>query len=300
MDLLAYYDSDSCASNSHNDCDCDCGENRMGQQPLDAILAVSAESPPESHSTVIPSQTLGCVTIIASGPDDTRLNESVTGLFTRTVPHRVGNWAGHVFLDVTSTLRNPSDPDDQIGAFAERCRRVLQDFEQSGVLVAPHPTASFHVSLARPFYVHIACIDSFVRQLRIRLESRIADAFRGENNRTALIPIVSSKPVVLVNEEKTRSFFAWSVVSNHILRELVKVVDEVMDLYRLSHYYDPPTFHVSVASFPGDLSMIRERLEDTLRLDSGCDRTRPGILYHRVASVHCTFGTTKAFQIPLD
>ncbi|OEU19760.1 hypothetical protein FRACYDRAFT_268083 [Fragilariopsis cylindrus CCMP1102] len=65
--------------------------------------------------------------------------------------------------------------------------------------------------------------------------------------------------IVLMNDEKTRSFWCWNVYPNATLRRLLAHVDAVLKTYNQPIYYRPARFHVSVASFPGN---ILEKLAD--------------------------------------
>ena len=63
--------------------------------------------------------------------------------------------------------------------------------------------------------------------------------------------------IVLLNEEKSRSFWCWKVYPNATLLRLVGHVDSVLKSYNQPLYYRPAHFHVSTASYPGNI-MLRE------------------------------------------
>lgn len=59
---------------------------------------------------------------------------------------------------------------------------------------------------------------------------------------------------VLLNDEKTRSFLCWKVRPNATLRRIVAHVDNLMKSYNQPVYYEPAKFHISIASFPGNIA----------------------------------------------
>jgi hypothetical protein len=214
-----------------------------------------------------------------------------------------------------------------------------------------HNPAHLHISLSKYFSMSIANLEPFVEQLgvlvqdtkltrsRIIIETGSCSKSGSNNNK-------SSRPTILINDERTRSFWCWNVSSstgvssnsssNDVLVRLVGLVDTVLKRYKQPTYYQPPTFHISIASFAGDLTkdVVEPSLADKLSDDdigSGCgslSKTSPARTHLGeskkslskeedddvndsdddddddsiivvVDRIICSFGTTKEFVIPL-
>jgi hypothetical protein len=106
--------------------------------------------------------------------------------------------------------------------------------------------------------------------------------------------LVDTTGVLLVNDEKTRSFYGWRVCPNPSIHRMLRHVDEVLKNYNQPSYYDPPIFHISLASVTGDISKLWAELED-MDEDEGEDETT----FTSVSQICCTFGTTKKYTIDL-
>jgi hypothetical protein len=96
--------------------------------------------------------------------------------------------------------------------------------------------------MSKYFSLQVPQIDTFAR--------RLADLVRQEHYMNLFVDI---DEIVLMNDEKTRSFWCWNVYPNATLRRLLAHVDTVLKLYNQPIYYQPARFHVSVASFPGNI-----------------------------------------------
>jgi Uncharacterised conserved protein len=135
------------------------------------------------------------------------------------------------------------------------------------------------LSLSRPFYLQEASIESFVSILRDRLQYQQAFSLK-----------VPNQGMCLVNEDRNRSFWALPVETSDDLVATVHAVNEALQHFNQLTYYDPPLFHVSVASVPlllPELSTFK---------DSQCH----GSNQLPVRSICCTFGSTKDIEIPLS
>lgn len=176
-------------------------------------------------------------------------------LFLRSVPHRKGHWAGHIQIKIPMTASSPSSLQSWKKHSVERFRHLLERNGVSGTIVQ-HDV--LYISLSKFFSLQLSQIDSFT--------SRLADLVRHEHSTHLYIDPTASDDtdgingIVLMNEEKTRSFWCWKVHANATLRRLVTHVDTVLKMYNQPTYYEAARFHVSVASFPGN---IRQKLNDT-------------------------------------
>jgi hypothetical protein len=100
---------------------------------------------------------------------------------------------------------------------------------------------------------------------------------------------VSVQGRCLINEDGTRTFWALPVQATDDLLSTVRIVDDVLRQYGQPTYYDPPLFHVSVASVP--LAVANSKSID--------EAESWGSAYLTVREVSCAFGTTKQFDILL-
>jgi hypothetical protein len=207
----------------------------------------------------------GCVEVVS-------IQDISPDTFDRSLPHVRGNWAGHIFAPLTEDLS------EQVEASIESFRKALELSGWSGKVVAQ---TGLHVSFSRPFFLQVASIESFQRELRAALSYERALA-------TKVI-----KPIVLSNDEGTRSFFGWKLDTNPGLVRLVREIDAVMIKYKQKQYYNPPIFHISLASIHGEVPAKITSLLDPLVEDQDFE----SLLHLRQLS--CTFGTTKRFEIAL-
>jgi hypothetical protein len=127
------------------------------------------------------------------------------------------------------------------------------------------------------------------------------------------VPIQTKKEQILMNEQQSRSFWCWTVVlpttttttTQSVLVRLVQYVDTVLTMYQQPIYYQPPQFHITVASFPGELNNLHHVEEETdddddddHNHDDGDDDDDTMVVLC-VNKLICTFGGTKEFTIPL-
>jgi hypothetical protein len=213
-------------------------------------------------------------------------NEAPTDEFQRTVPHRRGHWAGHVLVPMTSTV-GVQAVEKSIIAF----QKTLERNGHSGTLVRH---AHLHLSLSKCFSLQLAFIDSFVNKLAQRIKI--------ERSTKLFVDHREHGGTILVNEEKTRSFLSWKVKANTSLLRIVKHVDSILAEYGMPLYYDPPIFHISLASFAGNLEDLKnidpaEDHSSSSENGSSSDDEEPCFLV--VDHVVCRFGTTKSYTIPL-
>jgi U6 snRNA phosphodiesterase len=191
--------------------------------------------------------------------------------FTRAEPHVRGNWAGHVFVRVESR-----EALEGASSAVLRFRDLLEGDGYSCVLCKHE---HYHLSLSRPFYLQEASIESFVSILHDRLHYQQAFTLK-----------VLNRGLCFANESRNRTFWALPVETSDDLLSTVQAVDEALKHFNQPTYYNPPSFHVSVASVP--LLVTEERI---LTEPQGL-----GSNQQAVHSISCTFGTTKTFEISLS
>ena len=266
MDLLHLYES----SSSDNDNDDDNKDEQDGQ-PHDANAPNTDTSDTKLADSHYKKQKIGTVTIVA----DRDLSPQQKSLFVRSQPHVRGNWAGHLYAAVTlSATDYQTTADEAVQTFS----RDLERAGWSGTLVQH---AAIHLSLARPFYLQTSCIDSFVDKLQRCLATCPACTVRCVAN-----------PLLLVNDTGQRSFLTWPVQASASLQTIVQHMDRVLVEYNQAVYYQPASFHVSLASFAGAESSLLQPTQPKVA-------TTAWFPIH-VDRIQCTLGTTKSFTIPLQ
>lgn len=221
------------------------------------------------------------ITIVSS-------SQAYPPLFKRSIPHRQGHWAGHVMIPVK--LFSPSF----IRSSVQQFKRRLERNGYSGIVVEHE---EIHISLSKHFSLQVSNLESFVKQLKRRLE---------KEHPTKLF--VDTSGNILVNDERTRSFWGWSVQPNDSLRRILAQVDSVLEKYNQPPYYENPIFHISLASMAEDLAHLNKSAgEESDNADNDSsessddddddvytnDNTIP------VDRILCKFGNKKTFEIML-
>ena len=225
-------------------------------------------------------------------------NVSPSTIFVRSVPHIPGNWAGHLFCPV---------PNDSSGWHTDIMTESVLRFQQhlendfgefGGTQIISHvppnennartlPTIiPMHLSLSRPFALQLSSLESFVTKLQQRLQHLPATTLR----------VHPTAERILVNDDRTRSFWTWPVDANPTLMAILEEIDAVLQAYKQPTYYDPPLFHISLASVVGDLEAISTK---NIQNSSPKPSTANKSLYMTVNQIHCTFGTTKHYKMDL-
>lgn len=241
--------------------------------------SVDGPKAPQEHDVPEPSkkkQKQGMVEVIPS-------RQASPDLFVRTIPHKRGKWSGHVFCpfpnvdDATATATVQSS----VTKFQNRLERA----GFSGIMVQ-HEARHLHFSLSRHLSFQIGSIESFMKQLATRVSAERSTRL-----------LVDTTGVLLVNDEKSRSFYGWRVCPNPTIHRMVRHVNEVLKNYNQPPYYDPPIFHISLASVTGDISKLWAESEDSM--DDHEEEDHDGTTFTSVQSICCNFGTTKTFSIDL-
>jgi hypothetical protein len=196
-------------------------------------------------------------------------------LFVRTIPHKRGRWSGHVFCPF------PNADDAMVQSSVTKFQNRLERAGFSGILVQHE---ELHFSLSRHLSFQIGSIESFMKQLATRVSAERSTRL-----------LVDTTGVVLVNDEKTRSFYGWRVCPNLTIHRMLRHVNEVLKNYNQPSYYEPPIFHISLASVTGDISKLWAESEGMDDDDDDQNRTT----FASVQKICCTFGTTKKYTIDL-
>lgn len=206
-------------------------------------------------------------------------------LFKRTISHRQGHWAGHIMIPVKSF--SPSFICGSIQEFQHK----LQHHGYSGIVVEHDET---HLSLSKHFSLQISNLEPFVRHLKKRLE---------KERPTKLY--VNTSGNILVNDERTRSFWGWNVQANTGLRRILSHIDSVLQQYNQPPYYENPIFHISLASIAENVGHLnnsniempdQSESDSTHTSDDECYANDNTIVVDRVV---CKFGNKKTFEIML-
>jgi 2'-5' RNA ligase len=220
--------------------------------------------------------------------DIMRFSQTPPETFQRSKPHRRGHWAGHVKIPVTHSLSLETRKSS-----VQQFQQLLERQGHSGTIVEHEDV---HISLSKPFSLQVSQVESFVQQLQTLLLQDVHVTYLH----------IDTDAIVLVNDEETRSFWCWTVHTNPTLLQLIRHVDSVLARYQHPAYYNPPQFHISIASFPGMVNIEEEDYEeddDQHHCDdasrSSTSTTGATSLTVQVNQIQCTFGTTKQFTIPL-
>ena len=252
MDMLAFL-HDSTDDDDDDECDniISVSEIATAKKTIHPLSSTTTATACESATRRSKIRRRGCIDVISSS----KARDSE--IFARSVPHRRGHWAGHVKIPFLTKVSSCHDHD----LVQERKKNNVKTFQDllerrgiSGKLVEHE---HLHLSLSKEFSLQDAQIESFVRQLTnfvrqehatsLYIDSMLTSEFRSiwDNGRI--------EEIVLLNEEKTRSFLCWKVRPNVTLRRIVAHIDSVMKSYKQPVYYEPAKFHISIASFPGNL-----------------------------------------------
>ena len=226
----------------------------------------------------------------------------------RSQPHVNGNWAGHCYLRLPPCRQRLYS----LSAAQQQVKNVVDRLERAGYsgTCQSHlsKNAALHLSLSRTFYLQAANLKPFVQALTKQLSAGAVTPF------AVCLDTSGHPPVLLHNDERTRSFLVWPVLQSQQspLVPLVQRINAGLALYQLPPYYDPPIFHVSLASFVPAIS--NEILCHSLFLRHSQSSTSSSLSSvsseeedhdegaggpQMVSEVHVTFGTTQHYTIPL-
>eukprot|EP00977_Amphora_coffeiformis_P006025 scaffold1294_cov167-Amphora_coffeaeformis.AAC.6 len=183
-------------------------------------------------------------------------------VFARNVPHTVGNWATHIYLDLDASARqgqandeNDDNSDDEHPKECIQCRerwiRRLGDHLRGHHVAVPALVLhdNWHVSLSKTFYLQNYNIESFIDALRKALAPCKAElTLRVDAHPTVVLS--NAMDLSSAQDQPCRTF--WCAQVHPPVSHLVALIDGVLKAWNLPPFYDPPLFHTSWASAPGD------------------------------------------------
>ncbi|OWZ22922.1 hypothetical protein PHMEG_0002300 [Phytophthora megakarya] len=203
----------------------------------------------------------------------------------RAFPHVDGNWPSHVRIDipVNQELR------ELVRHAIERAQEIVGDevalvpFKQ----LESDENDRLHLSLSRPFVLTYDQINSFVDSLRAALKWR------------QRFSVTLKRALVLVNDDKTRSFLALRVgEGEEEFLQVLRCVDQCFTRFELPTYYKDPIPHVSVASSVGE-ELAKLTADQCKHLFIPQHQTAiPRRFTTNVEAVHVAIGN-KHYDIPL-
>ncbi|KAL2093678.1 hypothetical protein ACEWY4_010990 [Coilia grayii] len=193
----------------------------------------------------------------------------------RSFQHERGNWATYVFL--------PYTPDEVFLELLDEVRALAGSLD----MTLTH-TEEFHISLSQTVVLRHHWIQPFVESLKSSLAH-----IQG-------FPCLASRLNVYSNSERTRTFLGLEISTGHAqLTQLTKVIDRTMEEFRLSTFYQDPSFHVSLGWCVGDCA---DQLRSTClpQLQNLLDNHEEGPFQLRVPcqELRCKTGN-KVFSIHL-
>ncbi|XP_005108931.1 U6 snRNA phosphodiesterase [Aplysia californica] len=193
----------------------------------------------------------------------------------RSFPHVEGNWATHVFIQVSWNEK-----------FFEFVNCLVNFLKP----VPFHAMPEFHVSLSRTVPIRHHWIDPLVDSLRSSfkpLQTTISDL---------------SAVRMFTNDEKTRTFLCLELAEEDtLLREYVYAVDKSFAEFRLPEYYENPSFHISIGWCLGDVTgeVSETKMTRVKEMFGEFIATYPDLSVVYVREICCKSGN-KCFVIPLQ
>ncbi|KAL4623508.1 U6 snRNA phosphodiesterase-like [Arapaima gigas] len=201
-------------------------------------------------------------------------DRSLHGGRLRSFQHERGNWATYLYL--------PYVPED---GFLELLDEMMQLTDGRGISLTR--SEEFHVSLSQTVVLRHHWIQPFMLSLRVRLAQ------------CSRFLCVADRVKVYTNQEKSRTFLGMEVsVGQAQLLDLVRVVDQTMEEFSLSTFYQDPSFHISLGWCVGDSA---HRLHECLQeLQSLVDTHEDGSFFLKLPcqELRCKAGN-KIFSFQL-
>ncbi|KAI1904537.1 hypothetical protein AGOR_G00006660 [Albula goreensis] len=208
--------------------------------------------------------------MFSESEDSSTEDRSLHGGRVRTFQHERGNWATYVYL--------PYFPDEVFLDLVGEMTRVVSAHGLSLTWAE-----EFHVSLSQTVVLRHHWIQPFILSLRKCLASYPAERMK-----------------VYTNHEETRTFLGVEVTYGHAqLLELVKAVDQTMEEFSLSTFYENPSFHISLAWCVGNCA-DQLRKECLQELQTALDSHEDGAFLLKLSceELRCKSGN-KVFTLPL-
>ncbi|CAG9818638.1 unnamed protein product [Phaedon cochleariae] len=160
-------------------------------------------------------------------PDEYISDPSQHGGRIRTFAHERGNWATYVFI-----------PFKECEGIMELLS-VIKDAIPSNIEVKQ--IDEFHISLTKTVILKHHWIDSFI------------DSLRKKTFQSKKFMILFNDLKIYCNEERTRTFIGMSIKTGHdSLVKLVEIMNECLGDFNLPHFYEDPSFHMSICWCVGD------------------------------------------------
>ncbi|KAF2898874.1 hypothetical protein ILUMI_07302 [Ignelater luminosus] len=145
----------------------------------------------------------------------------------RSFPHERGNWVTYVYI--------PYEPTDTL--LSDIITRIINTLPYLNM----QAINDFHISLTKTIILKHHWINSFIESIRIKTQmiKKFIIMFNTLN--------------VYCNEERTRTFIGLDIKSGYdTLCKLVEHLDSCMDEFNLPHFYENPSFHMSLVWCVGD------------------------------------------------
>lgn len=213
----------------------------------------------------------------------------------RSFAHVRGNWATFAFAHIPHLDLRPLQTE------------IMNKFRENDLDFQGHLIDDPHLSLTRVVTLRHHWIDPFVKQVRDKMAkhfkpfSVIFNGFKGKYsdkvqlNGTFIYYLnrkLIKSSLVLVNEDKTRSFLTLTLHPSSTLTSMISQLDSILEEFGLPGFYDPPSFHISLLWFlqdrESDLESFVRDLEQNGQFEFQTE--------FRIEGVHCKCGN-KLFQI---
>ncbi|KAG3119663.1 hypothetical protein PI124_g2155 [Phytophthora idaei] len=263
---------------------------------MESIVAAygSSSEPSDDAASSSSDSEVGCAVAGDDAQVGTKRKRSDEPQWTRAFPHVDGNWPSHVRIDipVTQELR-------ELARYAiKRAQGIVGDavtlvpFEELGLGEASSTGANngLHLSLSRPFVLTYAQINGLVESLRAALKWQ------------QRFNVTLRRALVLVNDDKTRSFLALRVAEGEQqFTQVLRCVDQCLSRFELPTYYKDPIPHVSIASSLNEelAQLTSDQCESLLTPEQEKQQmVTPRCFSISVATVHVAIGN-KHYDIPL-
>ncbi|XP_041967153.1 U6 snRNA phosphodiesterase [Alosa sapidissima] len=244
------------------------------------LEAVNSHGSNAQNKEVLPEEERGRLpvpdTVLHMFREEQRVDDSAQhGGRVRSFKHERGNWATYVFL--------PYTPDEAFLELLDEVTALARSLD-----VPLNHAEEFHISLSQTVVLRHHWIQPFVQSLR----NSLADTKR--------FLCLAQRLNIYSNSEKTRTFVGLEISTGHAqLTELTKVIDKTMEEFRLTTFYQNPSFHVSLGWCVGDRT---DQLQSAClpQLQSLLDHHEDGPFQLRIDcdELRCKTGN-KVFSFPL-
>ncbi|XP_057305075.1 U6 snRNA phosphodiesterase 1-like [Hydractinia symbiolongicarpus] len=149
----------------------------------------------------------------------------------RSFDHFEGNWATYIYIPLQSTTSFTN--------FYESIAEVLTAGYKKDIHL--FPISDCHISCSRTVSLRHYWIEPIFKELQQKFLNKMSYTYGLQ------------KIQVYVNDEKTRTFIGVEVIQGvQDFKNITTKVDSIYSDYKLEKYYDPPSFHTSIAWVLGD------------------------------------------------